>query len=110
MIKWIILGVILFQRCVHQERISIRGSVRPSDGPSVSPTVRRLVDRSVGPLRLCKNRVSWLFLATVRSDTETNDQRERERERERDTKLRYGANFDLSLKVAILHYERRERI
>ena len=43
-------------------------SVRPSVGPSVRP--------SVGPLRLCKNRVSRLFLATVRSCTctETNDQ------------------------------------
>ena len=47
-------------------RISIRGSVRPS----VRPSVRR----SVGPLRLCKNRVSRLFLATVRFYTETNDQ------------------------------------
>ena len=34
--------------------------------PSVRPSVR--------PLRLCKNRVSRLFLATVRSYTETNDQ------------------------------------
>ena len=34
--------------------------------PSVGP--------SVGPLRLCKNRVSRLFLATVRSYTETDDQ------------------------------------
>ena len=29
---------------------------------------------SVGPLRLCNNRVSRLFLATVRSYTESNDQ------------------------------------
>ena len=29
---------------------------------------------SVGPLRKCKKRVSWLFLAAVRSYTETNDQ------------------------------------
>ena len=53
-------------RCVRQERISIRGSVRPSVGPSVG--------RSVRPSRLCKKRVSRLFLATVRSYTETNDQ------------------------------------
>ena len=33
-----------------------------------------LVRRSVGPLRLCKNRGSRPFLATVRSFTETNDQ------------------------------------
>merc|ERR1711911_27672 len=45
-------------RCVRQERISIRGSVRPS----------------VRPLRMCKNRISRLFLATMRSYTETNDQ------------------------------------
>ena len=63
-------------------RTSIRGSVRPSVGPSVRPSVRRSVRPSVGPsvrpsvgpLRLCKNRVSRLFLATVRSYTETNDQ------------------------------------
>ena len=42
-------------RCVRQERISIRGSVRPSVRPSVCL------------LRKCKNRVSRLFLATVRS-------------------------------------------
>merc|ERR1711911_410636 len=42
----------------------------PSVRPSVGPSVRR----SVRPLRLCKNRVSRLFLATVRSYTETNDQ------------------------------------
>ena len=38
--------------------------------PSICPSVRR----SVGPLRLCKNPVSRLFLTTVRSYTETNDQ------------------------------------
>ena len=48
--------------------------VRRSVGPSVRPSVRPSVGRSVGPLRLCKNRVSRLFLATVRSYTETNDQ------------------------------------
>ena len=37
-------------------------------------SVRRSVRRSVRPSRLCKNRVSRLFLATVRSYTETNDQ------------------------------------
>ena len=37
---------------------------------SVCPSVRP----SVCPLRKCKNRVSWLFLATVRSYSETNDQ------------------------------------
>ena len=57
-------------RCVRQERISIRGFVRRSVGPSVRPSVRP----SVCPLRKCKNRVSRLFLATVRSYTETNDQ------------------------------------
>ena len=36
----------------------------------VRPSIRRLVR----PLRKCKNRVSWLFLATVRSYTESNDQ------------------------------------
>ena len=56
---------ILF-RCVRQERISIRGFVRRS----VRPSVRQ----SVCPLRKCKNRISWLFLATVRSYIETNDQ------------------------------------
>ena len=49
-------------RCVRQEHISIRGSVRPSVHPSVCP------------LRLCKKCVSLLFLATVRFYTETNDQ------------------------------------
>ena len=49
--------------------------VCPSVGPSVGPSVRRSVRRaSVGPLRLCEDRVSRLFLATVRSYTETNDQ------------------------------------
>ena len=52
------VGNVWVFRCVRQERISIRGPVRPSVRPSV----------------LCKNRVSWLFLATVRSYTETNDQ------------------------------------
>ena len=47
-------------------RISIRGFVRPS--------VRRSVRPSVGPLRLCENRVSRLSLATVRFYTKTNDQ------------------------------------
>ena len=36
----------------------------------VCPSVRPLVL----PLRKCKNHVSWLFLATVRSYNETNDQ------------------------------------
>ena len=48
-------------RSVGQERISIRGSVCP------------LVRPSVGPLRLCKNRVSRLFLAAVRSYIKSND-------------------------------------
>ena len=48
----VVLGLV---RCVRQERISIRGSVRPS----------------VGPWRLCKKHVSGLYLATVRSYTET---------------------------------------
>ena len=64
-IIWRKRAVFVF-RCVRQERISIRGSVRPS--------VRWTIRPSVGPLRLCKNRVSWLFLATVRPYTETNDQ------------------------------------
>ena len=34
----------------------------------------RSVGRSVGPLRLCRNCIFRLFLATVRSYTETNDQ------------------------------------
>ena len=55
-------GLRSFFRWVGQERISIRGSVRPS--------VRR---PSVRPLRLCKNRVSRLFLAIRRTYTETND-------------------------------------
>ena len=37
--------------------------------PSVRPSVRRYVR----PLRKCKNRVSRLFLATMRSYTESND-------------------------------------
>ena len=46
-------------RCVRQERMSIRGFVRPL----------------VRQLRLCKNRVSRLFWpCTVRSLTESNDQ------------------------------------
>ena len=49
-------------------------SVCPSVRPAVRPSVRPSVGPSVGPLRLCKNRVSRLFLATVRSYTETNDQ------------------------------------
>ena len=53
------LHLCLVFRCVRQERISIRGSVRPS------------VRRSVRPLRLCKNRVSWLFLAAMRSYTKS---------------------------------------
>ena len=61
---------LLFFRCVRQERISIKGSVRSSVRLSVGPSV----GRSVRPSRLCKNRVSRLFLATVRSYTETNDQ------------------------------------
>ena len=40
----------------------------------VCPSIRRSVGRPVGPLRLCENRVSRLFLATVISYTETNDQ------------------------------------
>ena len=40
----------------------------------ICPSVRPSVRRSVYPLRKCKNRVSRLFLATVRSYTETNDQ------------------------------------
>ena len=44
-------------RCVRQERISLRGSVRPF--------IRRLVC----PIRLCKNRLSALFLTAVRSYT-----------------------------------------
>ena len=55
-------------------RISIRGFVRPSVRRSVRPSVGPSVRPSVRPLRLCKNRVSRLFLATVRSYTETNDQ------------------------------------
>ena len=46
--------------------------------PSVCLSVHRSVRLSVRPsvclLRKCKNRVSRLFLATVRSYTETNDQ------------------------------------
>ena len=61
-------------RCVRQERISLRGSVRLSVRPSVRPSVGPLVRLSVRPLRLCKNRNIRLFLATVRSYTETNDQ------------------------------------
>ena len=52
-------------RCVRQERISIRGSVRPSVHWSIRPYVH--------PLHKCKNRVSRLFLATMRSYTESND-------------------------------------
>ena len=60
-------------RCVRQERISIRGSVRPSVRPSFRPSVGRSVRPSVGPLRLFKNRVFPLLLATVRSYTGSND-------------------------------------
>ena len=40
---------------------------------SVHPFVGPSVRRSVHPLRLCKNRVSGLCLASVRSYTDTND-------------------------------------
>ena len=53
---------------------SIGPSVGPSVSPSVHPSVGPSVRWSVRPLRLCENRVSRLFLATVRSYTETNDQ------------------------------------
>ena len=47
--------------------------VCPSVGRSVHWSVRPSVGWSVGPLRLCKNRVSQLFLTTLRSYTEKND-------------------------------------
>ena len=54
-------------RCVPMDASShLYKRVCPSVGPSVRPLV--------GLLCLCKNRVSRLFLATVRSYTETNDQ------------------------------------
>ena len=52
-------------RCPVEHRGEFR-HVRLSFRPSFRP--------SVDPLRLCINRVSRLFLATVRSYTETNDQ------------------------------------
>ena len=70
----VINGIYFIFKCVRQERISTRGSVHPSVHPSVPPSVPQSVCWSVGLLRLCKNRVSRLFLATVRSYTETNDQ------------------------------------
>ena len=59
-------GTHLYKRVCPSVRRSVRRSVRPSVRPSVGPSVR--------PSRLCKKRVSRLFLATVRSYTETNDQ------------------------------------
>ena len=63
-------GTHLHKRVCPTVGPSVRPSVRPSVGPSVRPSIRP----SVRPLRLCENRVSRLFLATVRSYSETNDQ------------------------------------
>ena len=43
--------------------------------PSVRPSVGRSVRPSVGPLRLCKNRDFRLFLATMRSFTESTERK-----------------------------------
>ena len=62
--KNVLLYCFLMRPC-----IAIRGFVRPSVGPSVYRCIRLYVR----PLRLCKNRVSWLFMAMVRSYTKSND-------------------------------------
>ena len=67
-------GVSPTNRDVGLTSLPVHPWLYPLVGPSVGRSVRRSVRRPVGPLRLCKNRVSRLFFATLISYTETNDQ------------------------------------